>query len=224
MIAEPVAEPLHGGTGDEDRGLQRIVRAARRFPRRRCREDQGPGAAAGSPCSAARTSRSRMCSCRPRIDACLSEQRRLLVTRPRRRPAPRGRAARRDGSSPGCRELGRTSGGHGRERRSSSSSSGSHAPAPMSNSMVREAFDGSVGCASPVSLKMQPGVDRAEHRAPLLGPLPRPSRCPVTTRSSSPRSTDRARARARPDHRREALRAQLSHRAAVRRSCHTIAW
>ncbi len=77
---EPVAQPLHGRAGDEDRGLERVVGLAPRGPRR-------PSSAAppGPPAPRCRRSAARSCRCR----RCSSPRR--ASSRPGRTAPPAGR-------------------------------------------------------------------------------------------------------------------------------------
>ena len=124
---------------------------------------------------------------------------------------------------PSSPQLGRTSGSERSGTPNRSSSSGSQRPAPMSNSSVREALDGSVTC-SPQSLN-------SSHES-IVPNTARPSRAfcssPSTLRSSHSilvaekygSSTSPVRSRMRSS---SPASRSSSQRPAVRRSCHTSA-
>ncbi len=159
----------------------------------------------------------------PGFTHAVAEQRRLLIpcdARDRDRVAVqrRGSRAGRDAARSHAREGSARSG-----TANSSSSSGSQRPVAMSKSIVRDALETSVRC-SPRELEYQPGVDRAEHRRAGQRPLAQPVdvvKQPLDLGRREVRVEHEPGARAH-----EPLvpgGAQLSQRAAVRRSCQTIA-
>ncbi len=146
---QPVAQPLDGGSGDEDRRLERVGHRRRRSTRR-------PSSTSRPPVVGTRRRRSsaRSCPCR----RCSSPSPRR--SRPGRTTPPVGRRRSRP---PGCRRAPRTgrevspnlpldadtSGSAATGTPSRSHSSSLQRSSVMSNNMVREAFDGSVACTSP---------------------------------------------------------------------------
>ena len=147
---EPVAQPLHRRAGDEDRAFHR-VRHGRRTERPRDRRQQPvdrlgqrrPDVGEHERTGAVRVLR------HAGLDARLPEQRGLLVAGDAAdRHREPGRAARHASCRSG-RSTASTSGRHARGTPNSAHSSSDHSRAPMSKSIVRLAFDGSVACTPP---------------------------------------------------------------------------
>ena len=140
--AEPVAQPLDGGAGDEDRALERVGDACRR-PSCHATVVSMPSVGGGHSAPTFISTKlpvPYVFFAMPGVEACLPEQRRLLVA---------GDAADRDPAPapphastvvPNRPLDGRTSGRASTGTRSSRHSSSLHARCRMSNSIVRLAL------------------------------------------------------------------------------------
>ena len=186
--AEPVAEPLHRGAGDEDRPLERVARRARAgdvaaaVRTSPCRRRRAVGAARGEherPRSRTSPSPRRARSSRGRR------------ARPAGRPRARRRAPHRAERAPRRRSPPRaaTSGRSSRPTPKSASSSSSQSSDASPSSIVRDAFETSVAWTAP------PVSRHRSHESTVpngeAAGAPRPSRA-GSTRASWRRSTGRA--------------------------------
>ena len=152
---EPVAQPLHRGAGDEDRRLERVVRAVARSPRRP--SSSRPSAAARARSSPALSSTKRAGAvgvlAEPGLEAAPGRTARPAGRRRCRRPAPRGRGTRRRACAPNTPRSARTLGQRALgTRRTGSSSSASQRPLADVEQQRARRVGRSVTC-SPVSLK-----------------------------------------------------------------------
>ena len=221
---EPVAQPLDGGAGDEDRRLERV---GGRAPICQATVESRPSRRGGALVPALSStnepvpyvflpspgSRQRLAEERGLLVAGDAGDRDLVAVERLGAcgPARRSSAAPRAASAPG--------------RRTARSSSSSQPPA-ADVEQQRARRVGRVGDVLAGELEQQPGVDRPEHRPALARALARARRrCAAATRSSSPRSTGRAPGPVRSRTRVLVARPRAARRSApaVRRSCQTSA-
>ena len=204
-----------GATGSPRRRRRRRPRArsgpcAARLPRDRAssRPAPPPGAALVREDEAARAvGRLRLAG----REAGLAEERRLLVARRSRR---RGTRAPRSSASPTTPLDGTIRGSTSRGHRKRASSSSSHASGSRSSSIVRDALETSVTCtARPSASRASQRVDRAE------GKVARERRAS----SHSSFVAEKYGSGTRPVRSRISSTGSSAQRAAVRRSCQTIA-
>ena len=208
---KPVPQPLHRRTGDEHRALERVDGGS--SPSRQAAVASTPSAGAGRVVAGVREHEAARAVRRlhpARREARLPEERRLLVAGdPGHRHASRRRAAR--GHDPLDETI---RGSTDAATPKSASSSSSQSSVSRSTSSVREAFDTSVTC-SPVSLQTSQESTVPKARSPAA---PRALEQPLELRRGEVRDRGRGRCAAR-----ISSAGSSAQRAAVRRSCQTIA-